>query len=89
MNKFEVSVAKGEAEPDQEAALRAGMAALLSEESDLRKVSAWKMTGRASASRSGMLDYRNRLGKKAWPAARWLAFTGQAYNGRQGRGETK
>lgn len=61
----------------------AAIEALLREERESSRRSAWKLAGRAEAIGSGVLDMRN------WNAASWLPWTGRRYAGRHGRGDAK
>ncbi len=51
--------------------------------------STWKLDGRLTARRSGILDARSSLGQEVWPASARIVWSGRAYQGRMGRGESR
>lgn len=83
-----VVVAAAATAEEQQAIARA-VELLLADERRATARSPWKMTGRAWATRSGILDYRTRLGRNSWPVADRLPWAGRAHDGRFGRGDSK
>lgn len=86
MERYEIS---GSPTPEEEAAILKALEQLLRSERDARTASAWKMAGRALATRNGLLDYRQHLPQGGWVMAKSLPWTGRPYNGRHGRGDAK
>jgi hypothetical protein len=83
------AVIAGKPTPEQEKAITRALELLVAEERRASAVSAWKMAGRAWATRSGALDYRTRLGRDAWPVADRLPWAGRVHDGRGGRGDSR
>lgn len=79
----------GSPTPEEEAAVLAAIEKMLRGERDRMRPSPWKMAGRALAARSGILDYRGRLGVNSWTSTGTLPFTGRPYSGRHGRGDAR
>jgi hypothetical protein len=79
----------GEPSAEEEKAIARALELLVAEERRATSTSAWKMAGRAWATRSGILDYRTRLGRDSWPVADRLPWAGRTYDGRRGRGDSK
>jgi hypothetical protein len=79
----------GEPTPQEEKAVARALELLAAEDRSATSTSTWKMAGRAWATRSGILDYRTRLGRDSWPVAERLPWAGRAYEGRHGRGDSK
>lgn len=75
--------------PEEEEKILRALEQMLRDERAARAPPAWKMAGRALASRNGVLDYRGRTPGSGWVAARYLPWMGQVYNGRHGRGDAK
>lgn len=75
--------------PGEEEAILKAIEKMLREERDARRPSAWKLAGRALATRNGILDYRDRFSQRGWAVAKYLPWLGQLYNGRHGRGDAK
>lgn len=84
-----VAAIAGEPTPEEARAIARALELLVAEERRATSTSAWKMAGRAWATRSGILDYRTRLGRDSWPVADRLPWAGRAYEGRRGRGDSK
>ncbi|HEY8201466.1 MAG TPA: hypothetical protein VII47_08940 [Actinomycetota bacterium] len=74
---------------EEEKAIARALELAMAEEQRATAVSAWKMAGRAWATRSGILDYRMRLGRDPWPVADRLPWAGRAHEGRGGRGDSR
>jgi hypothetical protein len=51
--------------------------------------SVWTLAGRLAARRGGILDVRSSLGRSAWPASARIPWSGRAFQGRIGRGESR
>jgi hypothetical protein len=92
---FEVFGVWGNPTPEEEAALLEALGEFLGRDRDTAGAetdaspSAWKLAGRLAARRSGILDGRSALGRRAWPASARIAWAGRAHQGRLGRGESR
>ena len=92
---FEVSGVWGNPTPEEEAAILEALDEFLGREQqgDVGGTGGapltWKLAGRLAARRSGILDARSALGRRAWPASAHIAWSGRAHQGRLGRGESR
>ena len=84
-----VAAVAGDPTPEEEKAITRALEQLIAEERRATGTSPWKMAGRAWATRSGILDYRGRLGRESWAIADRLPWAGRASDGRHGRGDSK
>jgi hypothetical protein len=80
---------KGNPTPEEEEAILRALDDFLRRELEARRPSKWKTVGRAEALRTGILDFRSRLGDGAWPGAKSLPWRGKRYEGRHGRGDAR
>jgi hypothetical protein len=85
-NRIEIS---GSPTPEEERAILQALENMLRRDREARSPSAWQLVGRAIATRSGILDYHDRLGRPAWNFTERLQWMGQPYSGRHGRGDAK
>jgi hypothetical protein len=92
---FEVFGVRGNPTPEEEAAILEALDEFLGRDRDAAgaetgaSASAWKLAGRLTARRSGILDGRSALGRRVWPASARIAWSGRAHQGRMGRGESR
>jgi hypothetical protein len=92
---FEVFRVRGNPTPDEEAAILDALEEFLGREPQGEGAgtgdssSAWKLAGRLAARRSGILDGRSALGRRAWQASARITWAGRAHQGRMGRGESR
>jgi hypothetical protein len=84
-----VAAIAGDPTPEEEKAIARALELLVAEERRATTTSPWKMAGRAWATRSGILDYRTRLGRSPWPVADRLPWAGRLHEGRGGRGDSR
>jgi hypothetical protein len=84
-----IAAIAGEPTPEERKAIARALELLMAEEQAATAVSAWKMAGRAWATRSGILDYRTSLGRNPWPVADRLPWAGRVHDGRGGRGDSR
>ena len=84
-----VAAIAGEPTPEEEKAIARALELLIAEERRATTTSPWKMAGRARATRSGIIDYRTRLGRESWAVADRLPWAGRAQDGRGGRGDSR
>ncbi|HYR63437.1 MAG TPA: hypothetical protein VET24_12510 [Actinomycetota bacterium] len=92
---FEVSHIRGNPSPEEETAILLALEAFLGREQQGpgtlagHACSAWTLAGRLAARRGGILDVRSTLGRSAWAASATIPWSGQAHQGRVGRGESR
>ena len=92
---FEVFGMRGNPTPEEEAAILEALDEFLGRDHEAAGVgtaassSAWKLAGRLAARRSGILDGRSALGRRAWPSSARIPWAGRAHQGRMGRGESR
>jgi len=92
---YEVFRVWGKPTPEEEAAILDALDEFLGREQPggVGEVGApsltWKLAGRLAARRTGILDARTSLGRRAWPASARIAWSGRAHQGRLGRGESR
>jgi len=92
---FEVSRVWGNPTPEEEAAILEALDEFLGREQQGgvggtgASPMTWKLAGRLAARRGGILDARSSLGRRAWPASARIVWSGRAYQGRLGRGESR
>ncbi|HMC79137.1 MAG TPA: hypothetical protein VKO35_01140 [Acidimicrobiia bacterium] len=90
---FEVFGVRGNPTAEEEAAVLEAIEELLVREQrgegPVARTSAWKLAGRLAARRGGILDSRTSLGGATWAASARLPWTGRAYGGRTGRGDSR
>ncbi len=79
----------GDPTPEEQEALFEALQQMLRKEREARRPSAWKLVGRALGVRGGVLDYRTRMARPAWPLSVRLPWTGQSYMGQEGRGDSR
>ena len=84
-----IAAITGDPTPDERKAIARALALFVAEERAAAAVSAWKIAGRAWATRSGILDYRTCLGRDPWPVADRLPWAGRVHAGRGGRGDSR
>jgi hypothetical protein len=84
-----IAAITGDPTPEERKAIARALELLAAEDRRATSTSAWKMAGRAWATRSGILDYRTHLGRASWPVTDRLPWAGRAYEGRHGRGDSK
>lgn len=89
MSEIEGLRISGSPTPEEERIILAALEKMLREEDQARRPSAWRTAGRAFGTRNGILDYRGRMAGHAWTHSSSLPWTGQMYNGRQGRGDAR
>lgn len=80
---------RGSPTPEEESLILRALETMLREERLARRPSAWKLTGRALATRNGILGYRTRLSGTGWTHSSALPWAGRQANGRHGRGDAK
>ena len=92
---FEVFGMRGNPTPEEEAAILEALDEFLGRDQEAAGAgtgassSAWKLAGRLTARRSGILDGRSALGRRVWPASARIPWAGRAHQGRLGRGESR
>jgi hypothetical protein len=84
-----IAAVVGDPTPEEEKAIARALELLVAEGRRATATSPWKMAGRATATRSGILDYRTRLGRDPWAVADRLPWAGRAHEGRGGRGDSR
>ncbi|MGH2707157.1 MAG: hypothetical protein ACRDJF_04970 [Actinomycetota bacterium] len=75
--------------PEEHEVLLKALQQMLQKEREARRPSAWKLVGRALGLRGGILDYRTRMARSAWPLSVRLPWMGQPYMGQEGRGDSR
>jgi hypothetical protein len=92
---FEVFGMRGNPTPEEEAAILEALDEFLGRDHEAAGAEtgpsspAWRLAGRLVARRSGILDGRSALGRRAWPASARIVWAGRAHQGRMGRGESR
>ena len=92
---FEVFRLHGNPTPEEQTAVLDALEAMLARErsgpatTTAGVTSAWKLSGRLTARRGGILDARTTLGPGGWPATARLPWSGRGYEGRRGRGDSR
>lgn len=92
---FEVFCVQGNPTPEEETAIMEALEDFLGRNRPAgvthtaASLSAWTLSGRLSARRSGILDIRSSLGRSAWLASARLPWSGRAHQERLGRGDSR